>query len=50
MTYIYIRNEVVKNGAFLSAVHKEVKIEEKEEEPPIPNTPGFTPSVVLRKI
>lgn len=50
MPYVYIRNEIVKNGAFLSAVHKEVKGEEKEEEAPVPNTLGYTLSVVLRKI
>lgn len=38
MPHVYIRDEVVKNRAFLSAVHKEVKSEEKEEEAAVPNT------------
>ena len=30
MPYVYLRNEVVKNGAFLSAVHKEVERRRKK--------------------
>jgi len=50
MPYVRIRNETAKNRAFLSAVHKEVKKEEKEEKAQVPNTPGYMLSVVLGKI
>lgn len=50
MPYVYIRIEVVKHRALLSAVHKKVTREEEKEEVPVPNTPGYTRSVVLRKI